>query len=521
MKSENHAKDSQDDSLTNRAAKTMVNAMLVNVVQFFVNFFITPVIITTLGAELYGAWQMILQAVQYLARGDLRPMGTLRILLAVRQHDNDIHEKQRLIGAALLLTFGMLPLVLFAGYFLVIYSPSFIRVAVASQGAVQTALAISILCIAVDKLIGIPGSVLSGMNLEYKAMGLTAIALFVSAILSLIAVKTGLGLPGLAAAALAGVVILGGTRFLVARHFISWFAAALPRREEVKFFLGKSGWYFGSSISDALLNVSDLLIVGYILGPSAAAIYATTGAVLRFSTAPVMKILNSANAGIGGLCGKGEWDRVIKIRREIHLTAILIYTLIGVGIILLNKQFLSIWVGSDFYGGDILNILLVLIALSTVLMSPNEIIIDNLTLFKEKFTIKLLVGGAVVFVGGFATLYFGMIGFAVSLLTGRICIIFCYSKLVTAHTNLSTKSDSLGTYIRPYTVLFISYLCVYYTPFEMYANTWLKFIFATLITGSVMSFVIWLLSLKTSDKSILSKRFAIVTNVFTKRGGVE
>lgn len=498
------------ESLTKRAVRTMGNSFLVNIIQVVVGFLVTPIIITGLGAELYGAWQMILQAMQYLARGDLRPMGTLRIFLSVEQHNKNFYDKQRLIGAAVVISLCMMPIILAIGCFLVYFSPSYIHVSPQFQESVKIAMVISIICISIEKFLSVPTSVLAGMNLEYKAMGLNAFTLLVGALLSLGAIKFGYGLPGLAASTLFGVFITGGTRYWVVKRFIPWFKVARPKIAELKQFTKKSGWFFGSSMADALVNVSDLLIIGAILGPATAAIYATTGAVLRLSSAPILKILNSVSAGVGGLCGRKEWEKVLRVRSEMQLIIIFILTIIGSGVLILNKTFLSLWIGPGFYGGNMLNCLLVVIFICQIIISPNEMIIDNLLLFREKFIIKLIAGLSIVIIGIISTKYWGMAGFALSSLLGRFFILIAYSLTVKKYIYPS-ESINLISIVRPIIISSMILTVAFLYPYGDAVESWMSFFFHCFIATCFLTLSIWHLSLNKSNKIVVKNRLAIIT----------
>jgi hypothetical protein len=105
----------RQDSLTRRAGLTFISQILQQGARFIVGFVVTPIVIRGLGAELYGAWTMIQQSVGYLSLTDLRPMGTLKFTLAVKQHLDDVAEKRRQIGSALVIWACSLPLFVILG----------------------------------------------------------------------------------------------------------------------------------------------------------------------------------------------------------------------------------------------------------------------------------------------------------------------------------------------------------------------------------------------------------------------
>ena len=410
-------------NLTHRASLTFLSSLLQQIARFIVGFIVTPIVIRGLGAELYGAWMMIQQTMGFLALSDMRPMGTLKFTLAVRQHINDVQEKRRQIGASILLWAGTLPVILAVGAGIVWASPFFIQTAAEYTREVQIAMALAVVVVALDRLLSLPGNVLRGMNLDYTAMGLNAATLLFGGIFTVVAIWGGWGLPGVAAASMIGIAVAGGVRFFIARHVIPWFGASRPTRKELLGFVRLSGWLFLAGLSGLLLHGSDLLLIGVILGPSAAAVYATTGAVLRLMIGPLGQILSSGGPGIAGLCGSGEWHRVNKVRTEMHVIAVGIMAVVGAGVLALNEPFLRLWVGDGFYGGHLTNVLLVLIAFEMVLFRVDSVIVDSMLEFRPKARAMLISGVFVVVAGGYMSSIWGLPGMAMGVFLGRLGLV--------------------------------------------------------------------------------------------------
>jgi O-antigen/teichoic acid export membrane protein len=492
-------------NLTKRFGLTFFSNILRQGSQLIVGFIVTPIVIRGLGAELYGAWQMIEQSMQYLARSDLRPLGTLRIFLSVRQHDEDIQEKRRLIGAALLVTMVMLPVILIGGAVLVWKSSSIIRVSPDYVWAVQITMAIAVLRVALDKLLGLPWSILAGMNLDYKSMGLNAATLLLGGVISVVAIKVGWGLPGVACAAVIGMIISGVVRFIVVKQNVPWFGVARPTKQELSGFGKSSGWLFLSGIADALLNVSDMLIVGTVLGPSAAAVYATTGAVLRMSSAPIASLLFSASSGIGELCGRNEWDRVLSVRSEMYMFSVVLMTIIGTGVVCLNKAFLVHWVGDGFYGGDVVNLLLVLVACTRALVATDSVLIDNLLVFKEKGMAMLLCGMISLAAGATLSYKFGVAGMAMAILISQFFLLVYFQKLM--RTKLPEGKSMFGPEFSRLLLVSASLLVLAYNLRGVFTATTLTgFGFSGCIVLSVTVSALWLLGMSSDLKSVITSR---------------
>ena len=58
--------------LTRRAGLLWIGTMLQQVIRFAAGFLMSPLIVRSLGVELYGAWTMIQQSTGYLTLSDMR-----------------------------------------------------------------------------------------------------------------------------------------------------------------------------------------------------------------------------------------------------------------------------------------------------------------------------------------------------------------------------------------------------------------------------------------------------------------
>jgi O-antigen/teichoic acid export membrane protein len=324
--------------------------------------------------------------------------------------------------------------------------PTLIRTAPDNIGVVRTAFLVVLLAVALDRIISLPENVLRGENLAYKAMGLGALSVALGGLLSIMAILGGYGLVGLAVATLASGVPSGLSRLWVARTSVSWFGLALPSRTEFLEFARVSGWLFFSALSALLVFSSDLLLVGLLLTPSAAAVYATTGAVLRIATEPIGQFLSSGNAGIAGLCGRREWTRVIAARLEMHMLALVMATVVGGGVLALNRPFIRLWVGEGFFAGDVVNLLLVTVAIARILLRVDAVIVDCLLDFRAKTWALCAAGLMGITIAALLSPFFGMAGIAAGTLVGHAALLVCLSLLVRRRLGLAPGAHFCALY---------------------------------------------------------------------------
>lgn len=437
--------------LTRRAALTFVTHLLRQGAGVITQFVVTPIVINGLGVPLFGAWTMIQQAVGYMGLGEVRPVSTLKFTLAVRQHEEDHEQKRRLIGAALRLTYLGLPFLLALGAILTWKAPDFIRVGPEYVWAVRVTMGISVLHFILNRLLMLPSNVLVGMNLDYRAMGLSAGTILLSGVLTIVAIRSGAGLPGVAAAAAIGSLIYGLGRYIVARRALSWFGSSRPEKGEVISFAKTGLWVALSGAATRVLISSDALILGFVLGPAVAAIYAMTGAAMRFAAAPMAGALASGSAGLSDLCGRREWPALLRVRAEMHLITVAVVSVVGFVTIALNRHFLLVWTGRDVYAGTLANVVLVTLTAAVLLYRTERVVAMSLLEFRTQ---TLTVGAAallVVALGAAGARYVHAAAVPAAATLGYGLILFILNHTITAHTGRPSRAIRLLA-VRPLVV---------------------------------------------------------------------
>lgn len=111
-----------------RASLIFLNDLLYQFAAAFVSLVITPLIVIKLGADIFGAWKIILKITPFLALGYFRPLGLLRLTLAKDIGNASFTYKQQQIGAAFSVLILALPFVSVMAFLLFQFRDSFIPV---------------------------------------------------------------------------------------------------------------------------------------------------------------------------------------------------------------------------------------------------------------------------------------------------------------------------------------------------------------------------------------------------------
>src|ERR1051325_5694435 len=338
-------------TLTGRASLNAVQSLLDYGAKLGVGLVVTPIVVTGLGRSLFGVWEMLNRLVTYMSAADGRPTEALRLVVSSRQAVEDDALQRRAVGAALLIWVLFLPLIAAVGAILIWIAPTITQVAPELRAGVRAVTALLLVSFFLTLVAGVPESVLRGMNLGYRRMGLQASLNVLAGLLTIVAVRAGLGLAGLGGAQ-GGVAMGTGPLFsLLARRDAHGFGGARPRRADVMPLLSMSAWLTLGEAVAKLLLACDVIILGWVVSPAMVTTYVLTGYAARTAVGIHVFAAGAAMPGLGGLIGRGERDRARAVRRELLTLTWLFATTVGVTVLCWNRAFLGLWVGLEHYGG--------------------------------------------------------------------------------------------------------------------------------------------------------------------------
>src|SRR5207302_2048151 len=305
-------------TLTGRASLNAVQSLLDYGAKLGVGLVVTPIVVAGLGRSLFGVWEMLNRLVTYMSAADGRPTEALRLVVSSRQAVEDDALQRRAVGAALLIWVLFLPLIAAAGAILIWIAPTITQVAPELRAGVRAVTALLLVSFFLTLVAGVPESVLRGMNLGYRRMGLQASLNVLTGLLTVLAVRAGLGLAGLGGAQVVVAMVTGLLFWLLARRYVHWFGVARPRRADVMPLLSMSAWLTVGEAVAKLLLACDVIILGWVVSPALVTTYVLTGYAARTAIGIHVFAAGGAMAGLGGLIGRGVGERGRAGRRELR-----------------------------------------------------------------------------------------------------------------------------------------------------------------------------------------------------------
>jgi O-antigen/teichoic acid export membrane protein len=506
-----------DGGLTRRASLNAIAAVIEYGTRLGVGFIVNPILVAGLGGYAYGVWQVLGRLVGYMSAAGGRPSQTLKWSIANRQASTDIEEKRRQVGSSLIVAAIFLPILLPIGGVIAWFAPGWLDAGPEIVWPIRVAAGLLVADLVLLNFLAVPRSVLEGENLGYKRMGLSALLVIAWGGLTILAVKTGMGLPGVALATVVTTILTAATYFLIVRAYVPWFNVRLPARAEVRGFLGLSGWFLGWRLVMQILRSSDMVVLGIADSAELVSVYALTRYVPEALVTFVAMIVMGVAPGLGGLIGSGNLEKSAAVRAEMMSFTWVLATIAGVGILLCNRSFVGLWVGSEFYAGDIANLLIVLLVTQFVFVRNDANIID-LTLDLKK---KVLLGGlagalAVALATGFVLLGGGIVGLCAGFIIGRGFLSILYPAMVGRTLNIR-PSDQVRRSLRPAVVSALLFGLAQVAGRRIALDAWLPLIGVSIATVLLVGPIAFFSGLDERGRNRLKTRAQRVAATF--RGG--
>ncbi len=437
------------ENLTKKATLNAMASGLDYFAKLVVGFIITPLMVVGLGDYFYGVWQIMNRLFSYISTtaGSASP---LEWTLAKEQSIENNELKRRYVGSAIVIWGLFLPVTGILGGVITWFVPYWVDAAPEHFFQIRVVAAIFVLMLGSTSLAFMPYAILRGQNQGYRRLGISVFVFFFNGGLTWLALYLNTGIIGISIAYLVQDLIVAVFYFSVCRAYIPWFGIRRPSFSMVKRFLHLSGWYLAGDVVANMTFASDVVVLGLLSSVESVTSYTLTKYIPETVISIIAIVVVGIIPGLGGIMGAGDLKRAAQLRGEVITLTWLIIITMGTTILLWNRVFLELWVGSDRYAGTLPNLLIVAVVTQFVLIRTDGSIID-LTLRIQR---KVLFGALSVIVsvvtGGILVKFLdmGVVGVCLGLLLGRSILSITYPGIASRYLGISWLSQ-LKSIVRP------------------------------------------------------------------------
>ncbi|MEN6408142.1 MAG: hypothetical protein ABFD44_00350, partial [Anaerolineaceae bacterium] len=309
----------------------------------------------------------------------------------------------------------------------------------------------------------------------------------------------------------------------VVRSYSPWFGIAKSSGETVREFLKLSVWFMVWNLIMQLMLASDVVVLGLLDSVELVTNYTLSKYAPEMVITVVAMIVFGILPGLGGIIGSGDLARAAKLRGEIMTFTWLVGTVFGASILLWNRTFIGLWVGSQHYVGDLPNLLIVVGVIQFVLLRNDANVID----LPLRLNRKVILGAISVTVSLLAAsilVHFfklGIIGMIVGVMMGRLILSVAYPLLVGQFLNVKFWTQ-IKAIFRPIMVTGLFFLLA--TRFENYLPTqhwqgisgWAMFILFAALTACAVLALAFILGLSGEQRRTILRRVRAVISASPK-----
>jgi O-antigen/teichoic acid export membrane protein len=323
-----------------------------------VGLWLTPFLLTHIGQHDLGLWLMASQILGYLGLLDVGVVALLPREAAYatgRARDGSSEELARLVGRVRRIVRWQVPLVGLAAAALWLALP-------AEWADLRMPLALVLAAYTALFPVRLYHALLQGLQ-DLRFLGqLQLVAWASTTALTVGLVLAGRGLDALvlgwvALQALTAAACVLRTRL---RYPDAWQASSQAASWPVlRTYLGQSIWVSASQLAQVLLNGTDVLVVGKLLGPLAVVPYSCTAKLVTVLANHPQLLMQTAAPALSELRAAGERDRLRVVSVAIGRAMLLATGAIACAVVVVNKAFVTWWVGPEQYGGWPLTLALV------------------------------------------------------------------------------------------------------------------------------------------------------------------
>jgi len=488
------------ENLKQHAYLNSITAMIDHVGVQLTGFIVNPFIVSGLGSAFYGIWQMLTQMTGYANMADTRATQVLKWSVSKKRNVSSDEELRSEVTTALVITAIIVPIVLIIGSVIVWYAPNLIQAGEQYKNIIRITCSLLILTLVVHKIFDLFESVLRGMNLGFKRMGVRAGIIAFGGLLKVLAITLGYGLIGLAFVQILIALFLGMTFYYIVKKHVPWFGFGKTNKEKIKSYGKLSGWFMGFMATKMMLMNSDKIVLGYLIGP----IFVTKYTLTLFTSFAIKGIVSAISTGIipgiGGIFGKGDFQKVQKARNVLITLNWILVSAFGVSILLFNQSFIGLWVGAEHYAGNLENLLIMIIAIQYIFFQMDSDII-NITLKLEiKVLLSFLAASITILLAFLLINEWGIAGLCISIIIGRLLLSIGYPLVLKKRINDSKFIFSPKS-IRPIITTLVILCIASYLGRWILIDNWFYLVSIGAISLPIGGLVVWFLGINQSERS--------------------
>lgn len=338
-------------SRSKRFVNSVIFGYCYQILAMVTALWLTPFLLRHLGQHDYGLWLMGLQVLSYLMLTDFGIIALLpRTVAYATGRAGSVKGATDLplvIGQTAKIVLGQTAIVALAAFLTWTFLPT-------KWSALRGPLGLMMAAFTVFFPVRILPAVLEGLQEQAFVVRATMLGWGFSTIANVVSVLAGLGLYSLAIGSLlAQAVTSAACLYRLWRHFPGVLPSRLPSLKLAEAIpqLFRGFWVSANQMGVALLQGSDLLILGKVMGPALTVPYSCTGKLAWVLSNQPQLLMQAAVPGLSELRAGSSKERLHQVTASLAQGMMLISGLLFCVVLVVNEGFVRWWVGPERYAG--------------------------------------------------------------------------------------------------------------------------------------------------------------------------
>lgn len=350
-------------AVTKRFAFNVIMNWIAMAVGMVVPFFLTPLVIRSLGPVAYGVWILAVSTVAYLNLLDLGLRSAIVRFVCAADAQARIDEVKKVVSAALWLRLLIAAVAVVASIVLSIVFPHLFKVPHDLGRAAQITVLLCALGVAITLVSNVYSGVLAAMQRFDLLSSITMVQTVIRAVGVVLILRSGRGLVALAYWEFAVVTLTGlitvGAAFKV--YPACRVRVARPDSAMLKMLWSHSFITFIWSIAAQIILYTDNVVIGIFLNVGLVAYYAIGGSLVLYSGQVVSALSTTFVPMASRLDASGESGQLRTLLLRGCQASLAIMFPISLSLLFRGKTFIGLWMGPQYsmMAGTVLQILLI------------------------------------------------------------------------------------------------------------------------------------------------------------------
>jgi len=463
--------------------------------RLLISFVLNPIILSNLGAYLFGIWKILGQLNSYLATGDLRAATSLKWIVSKDREVKSNEELSKIYSTAIFSFLLLLPLYIIAGIVIVYLAPFVSNAQEQDIYLVRSTSTVLILTFIVVQFFFLYESLLQAMNMAYKRIGLRSIILILGGIGNVIILKLGYSIFELAIVNFFAMVCNGIAMYVIAKQHIDWLHIVRVKFKDVKGFTGLSLQYTLQKFASLANISSDVILLGYLAGPKYVAQYTFTMFAMLGIKGLVKLISTAVIPGLGKFYGEGNFQKVFTIRNRLIELKRMLLTVCAVLICLFNASFVELWTNdSEQFSSNLDTFLITLVITFRVLAVVDKSFINISLKIKKQIGVSVLTAIFIVVFSIIIIPVFEITGLLLTLLGAAIIEVLLNAVILKKELGAYNLIKDLF-YSKSFLISNIFVVGAFVLSYKIFLESWIQLFVYSLIVSLIVLILYWFTAL--------------------------